>query len=369
MITNVDDNMARLMKLLDDEGLADNTILVFMTDNGTAAGTKRGRGFDGGMRGTKGSPYEGGHRVPFIIRWPNGKIEAGKTVERLTAHIDILPTLIEMCGLDSPAIEFDGSDITPLLHSDGAEWKERALVVESQRVVTPEKWRKSSVMTDRWRLVNGQELYDINEDPKQAKNLAEQYPEIVQQLRGDYERFWDDVSREHNLTSYMVIGSDHSPIVSLSSHDWLINKLPPWSQSHIQRGGVAEESYWAIEVEQDGEYEISLRRWPVEADKGINDGTYGKAFAYNQARLRIGDVDETKEIPEGAKEVTFRVTLKKGVTKLAPTFIGADLTATPYYAYVTHQPKPNWQTPAGIGKPVYDPEFGRVPPQLKRAKK
>ena len=369
MITNVDDNMARLMKLLDDEGLADNTILVFMTDNGTAAGTKRGRGFDGGMRGTKGSPYEGGHRVPFIIRWPNGKIEAGKTVERLTAHIDILPTLIEMCGLDSPAIEFDGSDITPLLHSDGAEWKERALVVESQRVVTPEKWRKSSVMTDRWRLVNGQELYDINEDPKQAKNLAEQYPEIVQQLRGDYERFWDDVSREHDLTSYMVIGSDQSPIVSLSSHDWLINKLPPWSQSHIRRGGVAEESYWAIEVEQGGEYEISLRRWPVEADKGINDGTYGKAFAYNQARLRIGDVDETKEIPEGAKEVTFRVTLKKGVTKLAPTFIGADLTATPYYAYVTHQPKPNWQTPAGIGKPVYDPEFGRVPPQLKRAKK
>ena len=369
MITNVDDNMARLMKLLDDEGLADNTILVFMTDNGTAAGTKGGRGFDGGMRGTKGSPYEGGHRVPFIIRWPNGKIEAGKTVERLTAHIDILPTLIEMCGLDSPEIEFDGSDITPLLHSDGAQWKERALVVESQRVVTPKKWRKSSVMTDRWRLVNGQELYDINEDPKQTKNLAEQYPEIVQQLRGDYERFWDDVSREHDLTSYMVIGSDQSPIVSLSSHDWLINKLPPWSQSHIRRGGVAEESYWAIEVEQGGEYEISLRRWPVEADKGINDGTYGKAFAYNQARLRIGEVDETKEIPEDAKEVTFRVTLKKGVTKLAPTFIGANLTATPYYAYVTHQPKPNWQTPAGIGKPVYDPEFGRVPPQLEQTKK
>ena len=167
----------------------------------------------------------------------------------------------------------------------------------------------------------------------------------------------------------MVIGSDQSPIVSLSSHDWLINKLPPWSQSHIQRGGVAEESYWAIEVEQGGEYEISLRRWPVEADKGINDGTYGKAFAYNQARLRIGEVDETKEIPEDAKEVTFRVTLKKGVTKLAPTFIGANLTATPYYAYVTHQPKPNWQTPAGIGKPVYDPEFGRVPPQLEQTKK
>ena len=164
----------------------------------------------------------------------------------------------------------------------------------------------------------------------------------------------------------MVIGSEHSPIVSLSSHDWLIDKLPPWSQNHIKKGSVAEESYWAIEVEQDGEYEISLRRWPVEADKGINDGTYGKAFSYNQARLRIGDVDETMDIPADAKEVTFRVTLKKGVTQLAPTFIGPELTATPYYAYVTHRPKPDWQTAAGMGKPIYDPDFGRKPPQIQK---
>ena len=161
----------------------------------------------------------------------------------------------------------------------------------------------------------------------------------------------------------MVIGSDRSPIVSLSSHDWLIDKLPPWHQNHVRKGGVAEESFWAIEVERDGDYEISLRRWPVEADKGINDGTYGKAFNYKQARLRIGDVDETQDIPAGAKEVTFKVSLKKGVTQLAPVFIGPDLTATPYYAYVTHQPKPQWQTPQGMGIPVYDPDFGRKPPE------
>lgn len=124
----------------------------------------------------------------------------------------------------------------------------------------------------------------------------------------------------------------------------------------------------AIEVERDGDYEISLRRWPVEADKGINDGTYGKAFNYQQARLRIGGVDEPQDIPEGAKEVTFKVTLKKGITELAPVFIGPDLTATPYYAYVTHQPKTDWQTPLGMGIPVYDPSYGRVPPQTKKGK-
>ena len=79
--------------------------------------------------------------------------------------------------------------------------------------------------------------------------------------------------------------------------------------------------------------------------------------------MRIGDVDETMDIPTGAKEVTFRVTLKKGVTELAPLFIGGGKEATPYYVYVTHQPKAGWQTPAGMGMPVYDPSYGRVPPQ------
>ena len=325
MITNIDDNMAKLMDLLEQEGIADNTILVFMTDNGTAGGLKNGRGYDGGMRGMKNSEYDGGHRVPLIIRWPNGKIEAGKSVERLTAHIDILPTFIELCGLEAPDIEFDGSDISDLLYTEGDDWPDRALVVESQRVVDPIKWRKSAVMTDRWRLVNGQELFDLQADPKQANDIAAQHPDVFERLRGEYDKFWSDVSQEHDLTSYMVIGSDRSPIVSLSSHDWLIDKLPPWNQPHIQQGAVAEQSFWAIEVERDGEYEISLRRWPVEADKGINDGTYGKAFHYKQARLRIGDVDETKDIPAGAKEVTFRVALKKGITHLAPVFIGPDL--------------------------------------------
>ena len=300
--------------------------------------------------------------MPFMIRWPNGKIEAGKSVERLTAHIDVLPTFIKMCNLEAPEIKFDGSDIGDLLHTDGESWPERALVVESQRVVDPIKWRKSAVMNDRWRLVNGEELYDLKADPKEAKDLATEYPDVVRQLRGEYDIFWNDVSKEHNLTSYMIIGSEHSPLVALSSHDWLIDKLPPWSQAHVRRGSVAEKSFWAIEVDHDGEYEISLRRWPVEADKGINDGTYGKAFNFNKARMEIGDIDQTVDIPADAKEVTFKVKLKKGVTKLSPTFIGPDLVATPYYAYVTHEPKEGWQTPAGMGIPVYDPDFGRKPP-------
>ena len=366
MITNIDDRMADLMAMLEAEGIAENTILIFMTDNGTAGGIKNGRGFDGGMRGMKNSEYDGGHRVPFIIRWPGGKIEAGKSVEQLTAHLDILPTLIDLCELEAPEIAYDGTSIRELLYGEGREWPNRALVVESQRVVDPIKWRKSAVMTDRWRLVNGEELYDMKKDPKQTKDVKGDYPYVFTQLRQEYEAFWADVSREHDLTSYMAIGSDESPIVALSSHDWLIDRLPPWTQPHIRNGAVAEESFWAIEVEQSGVYEISLRRWPVEADKGINDGTYGKVFHYKEAILRVGDIEKRQAIPAGAKEVTFRVRLKKGVTELAPVFTGPSHTATPYYTYVTHKPKPGWQTPQGMGIPVYDPAYGRVPPQKKK---
>lgn len=362
MVTNIDDNMAKLMDRLEELGVADNTILIYTTDNGTAGGMFKGRGFNAGMRGTKNSEYDGGHRVPFIIRWPDGKLEPGKSVRKLTAHLDILPTFIDLCDLDAPEIEFDGTSIRDLLYTDGKDWPDRSLIVESQRVVDPIKWRKCAVMTDRWRLVNGEELYNMESDPGQKADVKDKHPEVFERLRGEYNKFWDDVSREHNLTSYMKVGSDESPVVALSSHDWLVANVP-WYQPHVMHGAMAKPAHWAIEVVRDGVYEISMRRWPVEADKPINDANGYKGFSFKEARMVIGGIDETKPVPKGAKEVTFRVNLKKGVTELAPLFIGGGREATPYYVYVTHTPEPGWQTPQGMGIPVYDPSYGRVPPQ------
>lgn len=368
MVENIDDNMATLMRTLDELGVADNTILVFTTDNGTAGGLSEQGGFTAGMRGKKGSQYEGGHRVPFMIRWPDGHIGGGKSVNRLTAHIDIMPTFIDLCNLEAPSVEFDGTSIRDLLYSNGAAWPDRALVVESQRVVTPEKWRQCAVMTDRWRLVDGNELYDMTADAGQLTDVADQHPEVTARLRADYDTFWNDVSQEHGLTSHMVIGSDEAPVVGLCSHDWLVETVP-WNQNHIVRGIRAKEAHWEIEVARDGIYEFSLRRWPVAADKAINDANGGKGYHFTQARMRIADVDETKAIPADAKEVTFRVKLNKGIAKLAPVFLGGNEISTPFFVYVTHQPVPGWQTLKGMGIPKYDPTYGRVPPQLNKRKK
>ena len=113
MIANIDHNVGKLRQFLDTEGLTDNTIFIFTTDNGSAAGT---RIHNVGMRGGKGSEYDGGHRVPFFIHWPKGGFTKAYDVKEITAHVDIVPTLINLCQIPAPqGVKFDGRSILPLL--------------------------------------------------------------------------------------------------------------------------------------------------------------------------------------------------------------------------------------------------------------
>ncbi len=370
MITNIDDNMGKLLAFLEDEKLRNNTILIYMTDNGTSAGIKwdnrkkENIGYNFNMKGKKNSEYEGGHRVPFIISWPDADLAKVKTISKLTAHVDITPTLIDLCGLENPNVSFDGISLKELLTKSNTELPDRTLIVESQRIVTPLKWRKCAVMKDEWRLINGTELYNLKNDFEQKNDISKKHSIIVKNLRQAYEDYWDDVSKEHHITSSVIIGSDRCPVVKLSSHDWLIDQLTPWSQQHIKEGFCEASAHWSIESEQEGIYEISLRRWPAEADKPINDGDYGKSYNYTHARLQINGLDITKPIPQNAHEISFSVKLPKGIMKLAPEFIGENITATPYYAYITHRPFENWQQRTGMNLPLYNPNYGSKPPQI-----
>ncbi|MHC4455940.1 MAG: sulfatase-like hydrolase/transferase [Planctomycetota bacterium] len=341
MITSIDENIGRLVQKLNKLGLSDNTVLIFMTDNGSALGGRRDE-FNAGMRSVKGSEYDGGHRVPCFIRWPGGGLEGGHDIGRLTAHIDLLPTLIELCGLKAPAdVRFDGVSLRPLLYGEGLIWPERIVVTDSQRVDHPIKWRRSATMTDRWRLINGEKLYDIKADASQKNDIADKHPQVVKKLRKGYEDWWSDVSKRFGDYCNVIIGSDKANPVCLTSHD--LHGQVVWNQEQVREGERAD-GFWAVEVAHDGMYEIALRRWPREVNRPIteivdiheSDPTF-EPITVTDARLKVGDVDVSRPVQPEAEEVKFQVQLMADKTRLQAWFInglGDGATFGAYYVYV-----------------------------------
>ena len=334
MIANIDDNMGRLVAKLASLGIEDNTILIFMTDNGTTAGFANGKGFNAGMRGVKGSEYDGGHRVPCFMRWPDMGIIGGKDIGALAAHIDLLPTLAELCRLRMPAgVKFDGLSLAGLLTGQKTDWPDRVVITDSQRIEHPQMWRKCAVMTERWRLVNCTELYDIKADPGQTTNVATQHSDAVERLRKAYEAWWTDVSQRFGEYCEIVLGSEKENPVRLTCHDW---HGEPTSEQAVVREGRAINGFWAVDVAHASRYEIALRRWPAEVDTPITAAIAGgEAINATKARLKIGDIDLTEAVEHDAKAVTFSVRLKKGKTQLQTWFMDdAGASRGAYYVYV-----------------------------------
>lgn len=357
MITNIDDNVGATRALLKELGIYENTIFVFTTDNGTASG---GSVFNAGMRGTKGSPYDGGHRVPFFLHWPAAGMNARHVVNTVCHACDIVPTMLNLVGAKKPeSLSFDGVSLKPLLDSKtDVQWPERFLVTDSQRVRDPIKWKDSSVMSQGWRLINGKELYEMASDPGQKSDVATKHPEQVSALRGFYEKWWAELEPTFAQTTEIYLGHPEHPVVSLTGHDWIQNDLPPWNQGHIRSAyGLKKKSskhqgHWAVKVLETGMYDISLRRWPLEADQPINvelsagenvpgaskafRAVIGKGISAASAALRIDDQEiATTSVQASDVEVTFSVKLEKGSHKLAPYFVTDKGELGAYYTIVT----------------------------------
>ena len=299
MVANIDENVGGLRRRLEQLGLADNTIFIFMTDNGSAGGVEVNdehfvvSGYNAGMRGKKGSEYDGGHRVPFFLHWPAGGYVRGCDVERVTANVDILPTLIELCGLKRPAgCDFDGRSLVPLMEASIGEngssagaanrsgaspvrWPDRALVTDTQRLPQPIMWRRSAVLTDRWRLVNGDELYEIKRDPEQRRDIAAAHPDVVAHLRQAYEDWWEKVSRQFDEEIPIRIGGRDASRLRLNTYDWHNEELEgAWNQCLVRQGLICN-GYWEVEIAEAGTYRFDLRRWPSEEGAGIAAGLAG----------------------------------------------------------------------------------------------
>ncbi len=350
MIANIDDNVGRLREFLDDRNLTKNTIFVFTTDNGTAMGHKV---FTAGMRGHKGSEYDGGHRVPFMIHWPEGKLAGGRDVEPICAHVDVMPTLLDLCGIELPGrLQVDGRSLKPLLHSDDSKWPDRVLITDSQRIPDPKKWRKSSVMTSRWRLVNQTELYDMSNDPGQQNNVSKEHPAVVERLQTEYEAWWRSLQKSFERKHYIHLDPPSGEVVNLTAHDWATRGGVPWNQAAIRRAmnNSKHRSHWNVKINQSGRYKISLRRWPRESNAAIDAAmapgadvpgnqalraTPGKKILPQKARLRVGDRVVESQISKGAQESDFELELAAGKSELEARFVMADGSEIgAYYVYV-----------------------------------
>ncbi|MFC5050448.1 arylsulfatase [Rubritalea spongiae] len=206
MIENIDENFGKMMQKLEEWDALENTLIIFMTDNGMShvSGKKEGEVtpfYTAGLRGKKCTPYEGGTRVPAFWYW-KGVLDEGVDIPALTAHIDMYKTFSELAGAKLPEQmqELDGRSLMPLLEDPKEEWKDRELFVHVGRWepkhpkakdVASAKFVNCAVRTNRWRFVNNAELYDISADPGETTDVASSYPEVVDQLRKSYDAWWD----------------------------------------------------------------------------------------------------------------------------------------------------------------------------------
>jgi len=361
MVKNIDDNMGRLMAFLEEEELENDTVLIFLTDNGPVGGRST---WNAGMTGGKATPWEGGHRVPLFVRYPGGGIEGGRVVRGLANVIDLYPTLIDICQLEAPQGKpLPGVSLKPAMLGQ-AEIPQRNLYMHiQQHILDPDR---SAVMSDEWRLLWGRSLFalvlvfglfwllfDIDNDLAQTTDIAERRPGVFTELWRWYEGYY----REHReyATNAMpqVIGSRHQPSLRLDSSMWIQERADGQNsvrQATNRRLGP-EGGHWKIEAARSGKYAIALRRWPIESGLALDEAAppfdslcsgeiveASVALPITQASLDIDGLRRSGKAKPGADAITFQVSLNQGVHTMHGIF--RDAQGSPlcgsFYAYIDY---------------------------------
>lgn len=293
MITNIDENIGKLMHHLESSGRAENTIFVFMTDNGPTT-----RLYHAGLRALKGSVYENGIRVPFLVRWPE-RLEPRK-VDEMGAHIDIVPTLLAAAGASLPPdVNVDGVNLLPLWEGETESLPDRTYFVQAHRGNEPEPYRAFAAVEQRYKLVQALsfrdpappdaplELYDLLEDPGEQTDLAADLPEVVERLKAGYDEWLADVSASRGFHAVrFALGSDAQPDVTLTRQDWRMVTQDGWGRNERVLG------HWMVTSMSEGPYDIEMR-------------FAAPAPAAGTASISFGDTLETAPVEEGARGASF----------------------------------------------------------------
>jgi len=255
MVTNIDDNVGKVFQKLDELKIADNTLVIFMTDNGPQQ-----RRYVAGMRGTKGTVYNGGVRVPFYLKMP-GISKQNKSIETTAAHIDILPTLASICNVDLPDNKkMDGKSLLPLIQDKKVDWANRSLFFYWTRRY-PELYYSMAVQKGDYKLVgytdynaeiNDFELFDIKNDGFEQKNKVEQNTTIAQNLKAELDKYYADLIDSENLKNPqpIFVGNKNENPIILNRND-AGGARGIWSQEEIY-------GKWDVQISE-GVYNIKFK--------------------------------------------------------------------------------------------------------------
>ena len=307
MCQNIDDNVGRILKKVHELGIAENTIVVFLTDNGP-----NGNRFNGNMRGIKGSIHEGGVRVPCIINW-EGKIKA-QSIPQIAGHIDLLPTLVSLCQLDPPeTLPLDGLDLSALLQDESTMLPERLFYTKkSSEFMMPD----GAARSDQYRFViekGDTMLFDMNADPGQQDDVAKKEPEITKSLAKAYNEWYHDVTGDFKSDAEIRIGFEHELSAYLPAHeagfsgdihfmeghgwahDWLVNWVNPW-----------DSIFWDVVVDLPSSFRVELLyccpKDQVGSDLSLSCGSEKKAgklmYAHNPEYIPSPDRIQRIEVYE-----------------------------------------------------------------------
>ena len=303
MIKNVDENIGRLLETLVELGIEQNTLVIFLTDNGPSAGSA------GPFRGMKSNVYEGGIRTVCFLRWP-GLIEAGSTVSFPGAHLDLMPTILDFCNIPLPDnVQIDGRSLRPLIAEQGEiktqGWPDRYLFLQWHRGEIPQRYHNFAVVgpQGKWKLLSsgrtsqhipedppGFALFDLENDISEKHNIAHNHPDIVERFKAEYDAWFDDVThtREPNFgMPPIVIGSDEQPTTILTSQDKRVDEV----------GG---EGWWAP------------GHWPVDIR---DEGPYTVHILLNENTTKATEVHLTLQMD--GEQWTKSVTIPRGVDAMA----------------------------------------------------
>ncbi len=283
MCENIDWNVGRILDQLDGWKIADNTIVVYFSDNGP-----NGWRWNGGMKGRKGSTDEGGVRVPMIIRWP-GHISTGQCVKQIAGAIDLLPTLTELAGInligDKP---LDGLSLAPLLRGTVDNWPERMIFSH---------WNdRVSVRTQQYRLDQNGNLYDMLTDSGQKLVVNDKFPEVAKRLQQEVVRWRQEVLAELDRQARpFTVGHPDFIWTQLPARDAIAtgeikrSSIHPNCSYFTNWKRIEDTIHWPIEVLQSGDYEIQLYYTCPAADIG---STFEVSFNGDKLYSRITQAHE-----------------------------------------------------------------------------